>query len=163
MHIKGANPIIEKLPDGYRLFELPRLNTPRVDSYLFGHPSGKPYNSSVTFFPHFLAIVEGTLDSCQCKLLARESLRCQDHIPASEPPAMATSSSSAPKGKQKGGLAEASKMVGSGLGDASEDNDNDYYDDENDLTDEESGDLPELPPSAGHDVATESDNMDDLA
>ncbi|KAJ5124770.1 uncharacterized protein N7515_008595 [Penicillium bovifimosum] len=89
---------------------------------------------------------------------ARESRRRQDQIPASEPPATATYSSSAPQGEQRGGLAQSSN-----IGDASDNNDNDYDDHENDLTDAESGDIPELPPSAGHDVATESDSMEDFA
>ncbi|KAJ5124880.1 Transcription-silencing protein Clr2 [Penicillium bovifimosum] len=98
--------------------------------------------------------------------MARESNaapRRQAQIPASEPPAMATSSSSDPKGKKKGGIAQTSKLGSSGLADASENNDDDCYGDGGNLTDEESGDIPELPPSAGHDVATESDGMDDLA
>ncbi|KAJ5124879.1 uncharacterized protein N7515_008704, partial [Penicillium bovifimosum] len=148
---------------------LPLTDLWKQDSYLFGHPSGKPFNSSVTFFPHFLGIVSSVpltmARKCGKKvtLELKAARASRDHIPVSEPPAMATSSSSAPQGESKGGLAQTSKMVSSGLGDASEANDNDNYDNENDLTDEEFGDIPDLPPSAGHDVATESDNMNDLA
>ncbi|KAJ5142681.1 Transcription-silencing protein Clr2 [Penicillium bovifimosum] len=94
------------------------------------------------------------------------ALRRQAQIPASEPPARAASSSSVSKGKSKGGFAQVSqtsKMVGVGLGGETEENDDDYYDDDSDMTDEESADIPGPPPSAGHDVATESDSMDDLA
>ncbi|KAJ5566050.1 hypothetical protein N7535_007688 [Penicillium sp. DV-2018c] len=65
---KGVTYIIEKLPDGYCLFEQPRLKAPlRRDTYLFGHPSGNYFKSRVAFLPHFLALIKGTLDSCPCK------------------------------------------------------------------------------------------------
>ncbi|KAJ5572234.1 hypothetical protein N7535_005894 [Penicillium sp. DV-2018c] len=72
-HIKGVTYIIEKLPDGYCLFKRPRPNNPQaLDSFLFGHPSGKHFRSRVSFLPHFLALVKDELDSCSCE-------RCADY------------------------------------------------------------------------------------
>ncbi|KAJ5503558.1 Transcription-silencing protein Clr2 [Penicillium fimorum] len=65
---EGVVHIIEKLPDGYCLFERPRGTNPSMsDTFLFGHPSGRYFQSQITFFPHFLSLVKNELDKCKCK------------------------------------------------------------------------------------------------
>ncbi|CAI7622061.1 unnamed protein product [Penicillium glandicola] len=65
---EGVIHIIEKLPDGYCLFQRPRGTNPGLfDSFLFGHPSGRYYQSQTTFLPHFLSLVKNELDKCNCK------------------------------------------------------------------------------------------------
>ncbi|CDM26440.1 hypothetical protein CBS147339_6228 [Penicillium roqueforti] len=64
----GVIHTIEKLPDGYCLFERPRGTNPSMfDSFLFGHPSGRYFQSQLSFLPHFLSLVKNELDKCQCK------------------------------------------------------------------------------------------------
>ncbi|KAJ5206740.1 Transcription-silencing protein Clr2 [Penicillium cf. griseofulvum] len=65
---EGVTHTIEKLPDGYCLFQRPRGTNPSIfDSFLFGHPSGRYYQSQITFLPHFLSLVRNELDKCKCK------------------------------------------------------------------------------------------------
>ncbi|KAJ5170221.1 Transcription-silencing protein Clr2 [Penicillium coprophilum] len=68
---EGVIHTIEKLPDGYCLFERPRGTNPSMfDPFLFGHPSGRYFQSQITFLPHFLSLVKNELDKCKCKLCA---------------------------------------------------------------------------------------------
>lgn len=39
----------------------------KFDSFLFGHPSGRYFQSQLSFLPHFLSLVKNELDKCQCK------------------------------------------------------------------------------------------------
>ncbi|OQE11613.1 hypothetical protein PENVUL_c002G06456 [Penicillium vulpinum] len=65
---EGVTHIIEKLPEGYCLFERPRGTNPKIfDPFLFGHPSGQYFQSQTTFLTHFLSLVKNELDSCECK------------------------------------------------------------------------------------------------
>ncbi|KAK4862680.1 hypothetical protein LT330_002813 [Penicillium expansum] len=65
---EGVSHIIEKLPEGYCLFQRPRGTDPSLfDPFLFGHPSGQYFQSQRTFFPHFLSLVKNELDKCKCK------------------------------------------------------------------------------------------------
>ncbi|CAG8893076.1 unnamed protein product [Penicillium egyptiacum] len=65
---EGVIHTIEKLPEGYCLFERERGTNPGMfDPFLFGHPSGQYFQSQRTFFPHFMSLVKNELDKCQCK------------------------------------------------------------------------------------------------
>ncbi|CRL26976.1 Transcription-silencing protein Clr2 [Penicillium camemberti] len=69
---EGVVHTIEKLPDGYCLLARPRTTNPDMfDSFLFGHPSGKYFQSQISFFPHFLSLVKNELDKCGCKLCGK--------------------------------------------------------------------------------------------
>ncbi|CAG7935310.1 unnamed protein product [Penicillium nalgiovense] len=64
----GVIHTIEKLPEGYCLFQRERGTNPGMfDPFLFGHPSGQYFQSQRTFFPHFLSLVKNELEKCQCK------------------------------------------------------------------------------------------------
>ncbi|KAI9841429.1 MAG: hypothetical protein M1837_000705 [Sclerophora amabilis] len=71
----GVKYSLDRLPDGYQLFEKPRINQQnvRADKYLWGHPSGKGFDSPATFYPHFKYLMEyesgvENTHKCTCKL-----------------------------------------------------------------------------------------------
>lgn len=69
---RGGQPDIQyyldKLPDGYALFETDQPNSKTVYKRLFGHPSGKFYDSTVRFEVHFLWLTSGMVGNCTCIL-----------------------------------------------------------------------------------------------
>ncbi|KIW90044.1 uncharacterized protein Z519_09475 [Cladophialophora bantiana CBS 173.52] len=63
---------LDKLPNGFALFEIDQLgNTVGVYKRLFGHPSGKYYDSILRFQPHFLWLMSGKQGICECILCGR--------------------------------------------------------------------------------------------
>ncbi|KAL5339102.1 transcription-silencing protein Clr2-domain-containing protein [Aspergillus crustosus] len=68
----GVLSLIDELPEGYVVFDRPRLNNPSIrDRFLYGHPVGQYYTSTVTFFPHFYYLMTGGTTKCPCDLCAR--------------------------------------------------------------------------------------------
>ncbi|KAL6252709.1 hypothetical protein RBB50_000428 [Rhinocladiella similis] len=62
----GVDYYLDKLPDGYALFELDQLSGSQVFKRLFGHPSGNYYDSIVKFEVHFLWLMSGKQGDCKC-------------------------------------------------------------------------------------------------
>ncbi|KAK5302309.1 hypothetical protein LTR14_000558 [Exophiala xenobiotica] len=62
----GVEYYLDKLPDGYALFETNQLTGSQVFKRLFGHPSGKYYDSIVKFEVHFLWLMSGKQGQCDC-------------------------------------------------------------------------------------------------
>ncbi|EXJ62226.1 hypothetical protein A1O7_02659 [Cladophialophora yegresii CBS 114405] len=62
----GVEYYLDKLPDGFALFELPRAGGQAPYKRLFGHPSGKYYDSTLRFQPHFLWLMLGMERDCEC-------------------------------------------------------------------------------------------------
>ncbi|KAI8845947.1 hypothetical protein BJ741DRAFT_586214 [Chytriomyces cf. hyalinus JEL632] len=57
------------LPLNYRIVEKSRSESDvRVDRYLHGHPSMRPYTSPNEFLPHFIYLLDGGNGRCVCKL-----------------------------------------------------------------------------------------------
>ncbi|KAL2350019.1 hypothetical protein BJ546DRAFT_831140, partial [Cryomyces antarcticus] len=60
---------LDKLPDGYTVWEKPRKTDPKhVDKWLFGHPNHRTFDSPNRFFPHFLHLMNngGSSVICPC-------------------------------------------------------------------------------------------------
>ncbi|KAK4941027.1 hypothetical protein LTR10_018947 [Elasticomyces elasticus] len=62
----GTEYHLDKLPDGYATFETDQRNGTQVYKRLFGHPSGRFYDSIVKFEPHFLWLMGGKRGQCEC-------------------------------------------------------------------------------------------------
>ena len=63
----GYQYYINKLPGGYAIFDTHSGDGKAVYKRLFGHPSGKYYDSIPTFQPHFLWLQDGMQGNCTCK------------------------------------------------------------------------------------------------
>ncbi|OOF97258.1 hypothetical protein ASPCADRAFT_505649 [Aspergillus carbonarius ITEM 5010] len=62
---RGVNYILDRLPDGYALFDRPRQANPEIrDRLIFGHPVNLVYNSTKQFFPHFYYLMTGGEEPC---------------------------------------------------------------------------------------------------
>jgi hypothetical protein len=65
--LAGVEYYLDKLPDGFALFE---MDPPGGGSYkykrLFGHPTGRYYDSTLRFQPHFLWLMSGMEGNCEC-------------------------------------------------------------------------------------------------
>ncbi|EFR04418.1 hypothetical protein MGYG_07425 [Nannizzia gypsea CBS 118893] len=60
--------ILDQLPEGYVYFARPRQSRPElVDKFLWGHPSGKYYFSPNRFWPHFIYLMNGGSEPCECE------------------------------------------------------------------------------------------------
>lgn len=59
---------INKLPEGYAIFITASGDQKQQYKRLFGHPSGRFYDSIPTFTPHFLWLQDGMTGDCACKL-----------------------------------------------------------------------------------------------
>ncbi|TKA59221.1 hypothetical protein B0A49_11908 [Cryomyces minteri] len=58
---------LDKLPDGYTVWEKPRKTDPKhVDKWLFGNPNHKTFDSPNRFFPHFLHLMNSGGNSVDC-------------------------------------------------------------------------------------------------
>ncbi|KPI42895.1 uncharacterized protein AB675_2068 [Cyphellophora attinorum] len=64
---------LEKLPDGYGVFETDQPGGPQTYKRLFGHPSGRFYDSIKKFTPHFLWLMGGKQGSCECHMCSRNN------------------------------------------------------------------------------------------
>lgn len=62
----GKEYYLDKLPDGYALFETDQRNGTQVYKRLFGHPTGKFYDSILRFQVHFLWLMGGKRGECEC-------------------------------------------------------------------------------------------------
>ncbi|OKL59666.1 hypothetical protein UA08_05334 [Talaromyces atroroseus] len=66
--VKGQQYILDKLPDQFALLDRPRFSAPTIrDKFLYGHPSGAPFNSPNNFFPHFYWLMSGRSGLCACE------------------------------------------------------------------------------------------------
>ncbi|KAL4907321.1 hypothetical protein BDW74DRAFT_148951 [Aspergillus multicolor] len=78
-HVQGVTSILDELPDGYALFDRPRNSDPSIrDKFLWGHPSGSYFTSSIVFFPHFDYLMSGGTTKCACELCAKLERRQKD-------------------------------------------------------------------------------------
>lgn len=58
---------LDKLPEGYSIYEVPARTGAQVFKRFFGHPSGRFFDSVVRFTPHFLWLQRGMKDQeCEC-------------------------------------------------------------------------------------------------
>lgn len=62
----GISYYIERLPENYALFEVQQPSGPQIYKRLFGHPTGKFYDSINKFKPHFLWLMSGMQGDCTC-------------------------------------------------------------------------------------------------
>ncbi|KAI8933750.1 hypothetical protein NX059_009464 [Plenodomus lindquistii] len=64
----GVKYILESLPAGYTMWQRPRPGKSHVDSYLYGHPDGKKFDSPNRFYPHFEHLMNnaGSNMGCPC-------------------------------------------------------------------------------------------------
>ncbi|WEW58300.1 hypothetical protein PRK78_003768 [Emydomyces testavorans] len=63
----GVHYILSKLPEGYALLSRSRGTQPHIqDKYLYGHPSGVHFNSSLRFWTHFKHLMNGSVSPCDC-------------------------------------------------------------------------------------------------
>jgi hypothetical protein len=67
----GVNYYLEDLPDGYGLFEARQPNGQTFYKRMFGHPSGRYYDSIVRFETHFLWLMSGMEGDCECVLCGK--------------------------------------------------------------------------------------------
>ena len=67
----GVNYYLEDLPGGYSLFEARQPNGQTFYKRLFGHPSGRYYDSMVRFETHFLWLMSGMEGDCECVLCGK--------------------------------------------------------------------------------------------
>jgi hypothetical protein len=67
--ITDVNYYLDKLPDGYGLFETERPGGEgQAYKRLFGHPTGRYYDSAKRSEVHFLWLMSGTEGGCECVL-----------------------------------------------------------------------------------------------
>jgi Transcription-silencing protein Clr2/Transcription-silencing protein, cryptic loci regulator Clr2 len=71
--IPGVQWYIDKLPDGYATFETDQPGGSQVYKRLFGHPSGRFFDSIPTFTDHFLWLMGGMEGDCNCKLCGKKA------------------------------------------------------------------------------------------
>ncbi|ETN46943.1 uncharacterized protein HMPREF1541_01132 [Cyphellophora europaea CBS 101466] len=84
----GVNYYIERLPDGYGVFEVDQPAGAQTYKRLFGHPNGRYYDSIPKFTPHFLWLMGGMEGDCrchlcrkhQCPLVPRQSRKPRDVV-----------------------------------------------------------------------------------
>ncbi|KAJ8110631.1 hypothetical protein OPT61_g6570 [Boeremia exigua] len=71
----GVKYILENLPAGYTLWQRPRpKDSKTLDKYLYGHPSGKFFDSPNRFFPHFQYLMDnGDKIGCPCTVCSGSS------------------------------------------------------------------------------------------
>lgn len=68
-----VNYYIERLPENYTLYEIDKDDGSQTYKRLFGHPSGRFYDSIVRFKVHFLWLMGGKRGSCECVLCPKGS------------------------------------------------------------------------------------------
>lgn len=64
----GKKYILQNLPAGYTMWQRPRPSDARMDSYLYGHPNRRPFDSPNRFYPHFEYMMDnaGNTMGCPC-------------------------------------------------------------------------------------------------
>ncbi|KAL4911975.1 transcription-silencing protein Clr2-domain-containing protein [Aspergillus aurantiobrunneus] len=110
-HEPGVVSIIDVLPEGYAIFDRPRMSNPSIrDKFLWGHPVGQYFSSTITFFPHFYYLMTGGTVKCSCVLCAKLERRKTGpqrgrppRRPAARPPGSPTEMpSERPPGRRRG-------------------------------------------------------------
>lgn len=66
---------IEELPDGYKTFEIDQPGGSQTYKRLFGHPSGRFYDSIQKFKPHFLWLMSGKQKECECQFCSKRQMQ----------------------------------------------------------------------------------------
>ncbi|KAL4942414.1 transcription-silencing protein Clr2-domain-containing protein [Aspergillus oleicola] len=78
----GVTYIIDELPDGYAIFDRPRMSNPAIrDRFLWGHPIGQYFSSTIVFFPHFYYLMTGGTTKCPCQLCDKLERRQKGSAP----------------------------------------------------------------------------------
>lgn len=94
----GMSYILDSLPEGYSLFDRPRGTNPDIvsvscfhghglsvsafmlirlwrfiqrDRFLYGHPAGQYFYSTIQFFPHFYYLMTDGTSTCNCVLCVK--------------------------------------------------------------------------------------------
>lgn len=67
---EGIQYVFEDLPVGYGTALKERQTTKRIDRYVYGHPSGKPFRGTPELWKHFKFLMEWDTNrhSCVCEL-----------------------------------------------------------------------------------------------
>ncbi|KAL3472917.1 transcription-silencing protein Clr2-domain-containing protein [Aspergillus californicus] len=89
----GVEYILDELPKGYALWDRPRGTNPNIrDRFLFGHPIGQYFSSTIQFFPHFYYLMTGGAGKCPCVLCEKLRKRQEGLTPyaAPSPPTLPT-------------------------------------------------------------------------
>ncbi|KAJ6000513.1 hypothetical protein N7481_000922 [Penicillium waksmanii] len=87
---EGVAYILEKLPEGYRIFDRPRgTDHTTRDAFLFGHPSGSYFQSRATFIVHFRWLMSERINPCKCKLCIKPPKSLKPAKPAKIQPVAA--------------------------------------------------------------------------
>ena len=77
---QDVNYYVERLPGNYGVFETSQRGQRgggQMYKRLFGHPSGRFYDSTVKFIPHFIWLMDGMQGDCECVLCHRRT----DNVP----------------------------------------------------------------------------------
>lgn len=70
--------VLDTLPEGYALIDRPRGTNPDTRyRFLYGHPYGSYFYSTVQFFPHFYYLMTGGAGPCECNLCEKMAKRDQ--------------------------------------------------------------------------------------
>ncbi|KAE8400126.1 hypothetical protein BDV37DRAFT_258374 [Aspergillus pseudonomiae] len=78
---EGMRYMLNRLPDGYALFDRPRGTDPTIrDRFLWGHPIGQYFPSILQFFPHFYHLMTGAAGPCHCMLCDKVAKREQGSV-----------------------------------------------------------------------------------
>ncbi|KAI9893884.1 MAG: hypothetical protein M1814_005437 [Vezdaea aestivalis] len=64
--IPGVQYTLDRLPSGYQLYKRPRPSTGQINNFLFGHPSGRFFNSPNNFEEHFIWLMQYRPDGRPC-------------------------------------------------------------------------------------------------
>ena len=73
---QDINYYVERLPRNYGVFETSQRGQQggsQVYKRLFGHPSGKYYDSTIRYIPHFVWLMDGMQGACECVLCSRRT------------------------------------------------------------------------------------------
>ena len=70
--VPGVPYRLAALPDGYAVYDINQPGGPQIYKRLFGHPSGKFYDSILKFLPHFLWLQGGKEGDCECQMCSRK-------------------------------------------------------------------------------------------
>ena len=71
----GSNYYLESLPHGYGTFEMDQPGGKQVYRRLFGHPTGRYFDSIIKFRTHFFWLMSGMQGSCACVLCSPDKAK----------------------------------------------------------------------------------------
>ena len=63
-----ANAMYDRLPLNYHAYLRARPDGIRKDRFIYGHPSGRPYDGISSFVKHFVYLMNGRTQTCKCPL-----------------------------------------------------------------------------------------------